>query len=153
MSDPGVFADADFGRACSVANSVGAPPSYSAGAKGKAVLNAHDPAWRAILHSNLHLDLTGNPSEAYDQFKKWLSKSAVSSQLAALLLNVAFGSLDGNATIADPVAGDWPTVTALIARVGALQPADAERYRSLIEKLNKNTAPVTPPTPAACGSY
>jgi hypothetical protein len=52
----------------------------------------------------------------------------------------------------DPVSNDWPSITVLITRVSALKPANAEAYRSLLEKLNGNTQTVTPSTPAGCGN-
>src|ERR1035438_8058314 len=89
---------------------------------------------------------------SYAQFQKWLAKPSVETQLATLALNAAFGAQDGKATVHDPVANDWPAITALIARVSALSAANAEGYRSLLEKLNGNTQTVTPSSPAGCGN-
>jgi hypothetical protein len=68
-------------------------------------------------------------------------------------LNVVSGSVDGNATIADPVRNDWPQVRALLGRASvALGAGDAgvAAYAALVEKLNANAAAITPARPASC---
>lgn len=152
LHDPDGITGVDFARVCTVANRGGADPQFWAGAKGKAVLNAHDPAWRTLLNATLHLTLPDKPAPAYDQFKKWLGTPGVAAQLAATVLNVAFGSQDGDATVKDPVVGDWPSVRALIARVSGLSGAQAGPYLDVLEKLNTNKAMVTPSKPERCGA-
>jgi hypothetical protein len=153
ITDPAATSSVNFGNVCTGPNHGGDPPKFWAGGKGKAVLNAHDPEWRRLVINTVHLDLADKPSLAYAQFQKWLAKPSVETQLAALALNAAFGAQDRKATVHDPVANDWPSITALIARVSALKPADAEPYRSLLEKLNGNTQTVTPSTPAGCSGF
>jgi hypothetical protein len=135
----------DFASACTVANTGGAASKYWSGAAGKAVLGAHDPAWRTLLNSTFHADL-----QSYDQFRKWLSAKSLTTELAVTALNVAFGSQDGDVTVNDPVRRDWPTVRALIARAAS---DPAAPYLELFEKLNANKLAVTPTRPAACGGY
>ena len=65
-------------------------------------------------------------------------------------MNVAFGSQDGDATVHDPVAGDWPSIGALIARANG---SAAVEYADLLRKLNRNQAAVTPSQASACGPY
>ena len=153
ITDPAGATGANVGVACTVPNRGGAEPKYWSGGRGKAVLNTHDPAWRTLMKSTVHLDLPDNPSQAFDQFKKWLSKSTVQTQLAALALNIAYGSEDGNATVPDPVVHDWLTLNGLVTRIAALQGSAADAYRSLLEELNANAQPVTPSSPGACGAY
>ncbi len=161
LADPGNDSVTNFGAVCTVQNRGGADPKYWASGKGKTVLSAHDPAWQTPINSKLNLvnadgvrfTVSGTPSQAYDQLKKWLGKSSVSTQLAATALNVAFGSQDGNVTVQDTIAGDWVSVDTLIARVSGLGGSAAVGYKSLLEKLNGNAAAVTPTSAAACGAF
>jgi len=61
-------------------------------------------------------------------------------------LNVKLGKLDGEATVHDPLVGDWVTLRELIARAGA----NGAAYQVLLEQLNGNRATVTPSSPANC---
>jgi hypothetical protein len=107
--------------------------------------------------------------EAYRQLTIWLGAAAadnpmhlLSAQLATTALNVAYGSQAAEATVTDPVAGDWVSIGTLLARVsdliGEISDAtsassglsDAEAYTALLEGLNANTVTITPPDPAAC---
>ena len=117
---PGSASGMNLGAVCTVLNHGGENAKYWSSSKGKAVLNEHDPAWADLLNSTLHLNLSGKSGEAYDDFKKWLSKPASQPELAALALNIAYGSEDGKATVQDPVAHDWPTLNTLVTRIAAL---------------------------------
>jgi hypothetical protein len=160
LTDAGNDTVANFGSVCTVQNHGGAETKYWAGSKGKAVLMANDAAWRTLLTSTLNLTnadgsrftVSGKPSQAYDQLKKWLGKASVSTQLAAAALNVKFGTQDGSVRVHDAIAGDWPSVNALIARVSALSGNAAAAYRGLIEKLNGDAVAVTPASAAGCGA-
>jgi hypothetical protein len=170
----------DFGNACVIQNTGGAGPRFWSKNNGKAVLNAHDAAWRTLVGSTLYLvnadgsrfAVSGAFSEAYSRFQAWLRNAAASNmsymasvQLMSAALSVAFGSQDGDATIHDPIAGDWPTINTLIKRVSAFIAAhpntsapssdrsNAEAYKTLLDKLNSNAATVTPPTPARCPRF
>jgi hypothetical protein len=167
----------NFGNVCVVKNRGGADYHFWSGLGGRTVLAAREPTWRALVDSVLHLAnadgsrfiVPRTGADALELFQAWLREAAaaraphgVSSQLAVTALNVAFGRQDGNATLSDPGAGDWPTISALTGRVSshiASQPdaaradawrVDAERYRVLLERLNANTALVTPSSPSSC---
>ena len=97
---------------------------------------------------------------SFDTLKAWLpgamrgtdvQRKSVALTVAGL--NVVSESIDGNATIADPVLHDWPQVRALLGRASiALGTGDANAaaYLGLIDKLNSNNATITPVKPAAC---
>ena len=150
LAGPGV---ANFGNVCTMTNRGASDLKFWAGAKGKAVLNAHDPEWRKMVNLTFHLNLPDAPGAAYDQFKKWMGKSTVATQVVTLALNVAYASQDPNATVHDPIVNDWVSIKNLIKRVSALNGPAADAYKGLLEKLNGNAAPVTPSNPTACGSY
>jgi hypothetical protein len=141
----------NLGVACTTRARGGESAKYWASSKGKAVLNAHNPVWQGLLNSKFQLNLPATPNEAYAQFQKSLSKPTVQTQLAVLALNIAYGSEDGNATVKDPVANDWPTLNDLVTRVSAAQGPSADPYKSILERLNANNEPITPSTPEACG--
>jgi hypothetical protein len=161
LTDPAAPPVQNFGSVCTVQNRGGSDPKFWASGNGKAVLLAHDPAWQTLINSTLNLTnangsrftVSGPPDKAYGQFKKWLSKPSVSAQLAAAALSVAYGSEDGNAFVNDTIAGDWPTINALIARVSALHAGAAAAYGNLLEKLNANALTVTPSMAEDCGTF
>jgi hypothetical protein len=157
----------DFGNVCVVLNSGGAGLRFWSKNDGKAVLRAHDPAWRTLINSTLHLVNTDGSrfsvpdvgNKAYDQFRNWLRDTEAknvphqaSVQVALTALNVAYGSQDGSATVQDPVVRDWLAIEALLQRVSdrIAQRSEAEAYKTLLEKLNNNAATVTPSKPSAC---
>ena len=139
-----------IGRVCTAPNRGGATPAYWASRDGRAVLHAHDPAWRTLLNSRLGLNFPDTKGPDYQQLRKWLGKASVQTQLAATTLNISFGKQDGTVTVHDPVEGDWPSVEAMMTRIAALSPSDAKGYRRMLERLNTNTEPVTPSSPAGC---
>jgi hypothetical protein len=81
------------------------------------------------------------------EFAARLRAGGVKAQAAALELNVKAGKLDGSATVHDPVAGDWPAIGEVAARV-----KDSAAYRDLLQQLNQNRAMVTPANPAGCAT-
>ncbi len=167
----GTEAAVEFASVCTVRNTGAYGPSFWEGPKGAALLEAHDAEWRTLLNSTLQLvnadgsrlAIAGAGQPASAQLRLWLRKASarnaaymLSAQLAVAALNVALGGQGGNATVADPVAGDWLAIRALIARVSArlAGPADAQAiaaYEKLLDGLNRNTAMVTPPKAAGCG--
>ncbi|MGA7239423.1 MAG: hypothetical protein WBY44_27320 [Bryobacteraceae bacterium] len=153
IADPAGVGGVNLGAACTVPNRGGEAAKFWSSSKGKAVLNAHDPAWVELLNSTLHLNLAGKSDQAYNDFKKWLSKPGSQPELAALALNIAYGSEDGKATVQDPVTHDWPTLNTLVTRIAALPASAAGPYLGLLEKLNNNKQQVTPSDPKACGTY
>jgi hypothetical protein len=164
--------DVELGGVCTVRNSGGADLRFWEGPKGAALLEAHDAEWRTLLNSTLQLvnahgsrlAIAGAGQQAYGQLRAWLRKASgrnaaylLSAQLAVTALNVLLGRQDGNATVADLVAGDWLAIRALISRVSArlAGPADAQAlaaYERLLDGLNRNLAMVTPSNPAGCGA-
>ena len=143
LADPAGVTGVDFAAVCTVANRGGASPQFWAGAKGKAVLRAHDGAWQSLLNRALHLNL-----QTYDRFQKWLATPGGASQLAAAMLNVAFGAQDGDATVHDSIVGDWPAIRTLLTRANG-----SPEYGELLQELNANKLPVTPSKSADCGPY
>jgi hypothetical protein len=165
----------DFGNVCVVKNRGGADLHFWSGSGGRTVLAAHEPAWRTLVDSVLYLangdgsrfTVPRTGAEAMGLFQAWLLRARVnpprglSTRLAATALNVAFGNQDGRATVSDPVAGDWPTISTLVSRVGshitALPDvptdawfANAEKYAVLLHRLYTNAALVTPSSPSGC---
>ncbi len=177
LKDRDFVTSVNFGNVCVVKNRGGAGPGYWRGAVAQAILATHDSAWRILVDSTLHLvyadgsrlKVASPGSQSSERFRAWLSGDArtnlpyaLSKQLAATALNIAFGRQVGNATVPDPVGGDWPTITKLISRVSAslakapdVSPQnntrnDAEKYHSLLAQLNTNLGLVTPASPADC---
>jgi hypothetical protein len=168
----GTEAAVEFASVCTVRNTGAYGPSFWAGGKGAALLQAHDAEWRTLLNSTLRLvnadgsrlAIAGAGQPAYGQLRAWLRKASarnaahtLSAQLAVTALNVLLGTQDGNATVADPVAGDWLAIRGMISRVGArlAGSVDAQTlaaYERLLDGLNRNLAMVTPSKAAGCGA-
>jgi len=135
--------------------------------------------WRLLLSRTAHLvnddgsrfgvSGAGTFEEAYGELTAWSSAPAgenlsrrLSLELATIALNVAFGSQAGDATVQDPIGGDWPSIVTLMVRVstvirenpsvssGGLGEDEAHAYTALLASLNANTAAVTPADPADC---
>jgi len=135
LTEPSV-AGVDLSAVCSVTNRGGEDPKFWAKSKD-------NPVGRQLLDETLHLDL-----QNHDQFKKFFATSGMAQQVAAATLNVAAGTQDGNATMHDPVWGDWTPVKTLIARAAA--PNAPAAYLDVLQKLNANKLIVTPSNPSAC---
>ena len=135
--------------------------------------------WRALLNTTTYL-VAGSGSrfqvpagpfdEAYGAFRAWLTAAAgsaepthrASAHVAALALSIAYGEQDASSTVHDPVDDDWPSVAALLGRVGTLLQTDpapaagsreraaAESYARLLTSLSRNAETVTPSEPARC---
>jgi hypothetical protein len=169
-----------LGGVCTVRNRGGAGAGFWASGRGwrfwsrdngGAILATHDAAWHTLVDSTLHLaDADGSRFTVPDtgrtgrqQLAAWLRNSEhgntsyrESAQLAVLALNTAFRTQDARARVHDPVAGDWPTIAALITRVNeALASPSATGdsalpYTTLLQSVNENRARVTPATPSRC---
>ncbi|HVT40933.1 MAG TPA: hypothetical protein VHE78_17990 [Gemmatimonadaceae bacterium] len=177
LKDRDFVTGVNFGNVCVVKNRGGADFRFWSGSRGRSVLAARDPAWRALVDSVLHLASADGPrftvsrtgADALDVFQAWLRRADesgasynLSRHLAATAFSVTFGKQDGHATVRDPVAGDWPTISTLVSRVSShIAPhldaaADAawhgiaEKYMLLLVRLNTNTADVTPSSPSGC---
>ncbi|HEX3880167.1 MAG TPA: hypothetical protein VHW24_24465, partial [Bryobacteraceae bacterium] len=142
---------ADLGVACTVSLKGGEAPKYWAGSKGKAALSQHSPDWQNLLNTKLRLNLPADATTAYDQLKKLISKPTAQAELAALALNIAYGSEDGDATVKDPTRNDWISLNDLVARVASLQGSEQDAYAKLLERVNSNSEQVTPSNPQVCG--
>ncbi|MSR06850.1 MAG: hypothetical protein EXR93_07285 [Gemmatimonadetes bacterium] len=168
----------DFGSVCTVPNAGGAGPAFWNSPAGRAAVASRFPAFRMLVDSTLYLmnadgsrfRVPDTLAVAYDQFRMWLRGSAAAqntsyraaAQVASVALNVAFGKQDGTATVEDPVAGDWPTISTLVTRVSTFvsshtdtsapgaDRSTAEVYEGLLGRLNNNTTKVTPSIPASC---
>jgi hypothetical protein len=147
LMDAEIPAAVNVAVACTAPVTGGAGPKFWAGGAGKSILSTNDPAWRELIRTTVHQDF------AYADLKKWLGKPGLQQELASLALSVNYGSIDRRATVQDPVSHDWVSLRDLIGRVAALTGPPAEAYRDVLERLNNNTQPVTPSTPASCGSY
>ena len=145
---PATASAVDFSAVCTVHNSGAYASTFWESGKGAALLESHDAEWRPLLASTVRFTAIGNPRQAYSQLKKWLHQGSGQTVLAVTALNIAYGSQDGNATVADPIAGDWVALRDLAQRAAA-RPDD---YRKLLDSLNRNVEPVTPSNPAACYS-
>jgi hypothetical protein len=136
--------------------------------------------WRTLLNNTRFLVkadgsqfvvVAGAFDTAYDPFRAWLNapapanaSQALSAQLAVTTLNVAYGSQNAGVTVQDPVANDWTSIGTLLGRVSAFvadhpnttragpDRVNAEKYRTLLAALNRNSAQVTPAGPEGCSS-
>ena len=140
LADPAGAGAVNFAIVCTIANRGGETPRFWAGAKGKALLRAHDGAWQTLLHDAAGVDFVN-----YESLKKWLRAAGGAAELASAALNVAFGHQDGDATVHDPAVGDWPSIRTLIARA-----RNSPAYFELLRKLNAGQLAVTPSLPSAC---
>ncbi|MGH7472301.1 MAG: hypothetical protein ACRENP_30485, partial [Longimicrobiales bacterium] len=135
-----------------------------------------DAGWRTLLNNSRFLAtangtqfvvMPGTFEAAYAPFRDWLSAPATSNpshalslQLAAATLGVAYDSQNGSATVFDSVTREWTTISTLLTRVNAFiaehpNPTGADRrtaesYRTVLLALNSNTARVTPARPEGC---
>jgi hypothetical protein len=136
---------------------------------GRSILFANDPGWRTLLNGYCLRNADGTPytvpaglfAGAYTSFRTWLLNATavnmaymLSAQMATMILNVAYGSVDGNSF--DPCSG--MTINALIAAANAALCADGftpagdpnralqEFLKNCLDALN-NGGNVIPPTP------
>ncbi len=134
-----------FGNVCVVANTGGLTLGFWSNTNGRAILAAHDAAWRTLMNGlnlykpgtnkNFELPTTGDfvtvskkneiTGGAYKVFRDWLlgadaSKTSdmaymTSAQMAATVLDYTFGTLDDDALVQDP-DGNWVTIAAVVAQ-------------------------------------
>lgn len=155
----------DFGNVCTVRNH-GAEGIRFWSKKGSDLPSAD---WATVGGSKLKLinrdgsqfTLSGSVTE--DQLRNYLSHaglsglSALSAQLVVAALNIAVGNLDDKATVHDPVVNDWTPVHVALERArnviasGEAGSGHVERYRKLLEDLNRNRLEITPSKPEGCG--
>jgi len=155
----------DFGNVCNIRNSDAKDIRFWS-KKGS---NLPSGDWTTVGGSKLKLinrdgsQFVLSVSGIDDQLRRYLSHAgsrglpALSAQLVVTALNIAVRNQDGKATIHDPVVNDWtPIETALERASGLIGSGEAgrdhvERYRKLLEDLNRNRLEITPSTPEACG--
>jgi len=164
----------EFGNYCRVPSG-GLTLGFWSNQNGQAILAANDPAWRTLLNSaclrradgSAYTVPAGTFATAYADFRTWLlgAKATnmaymLSAQLAAMKLNIAFGSVDGNAfdqcsgkTINELVAdASNATGTGLcndgVTLAGDPNRAAQEARKNCLDKLN-NGGPVIPVQPCA----
>jgi len=162
----------EFGNYCRVASG-GLTLGFWSNQNGQAILAAHDPAWRTLLNSaclrradgSSYTVPAGTFATAYADFRTWLLAAKatnmaymLSAQLAAMKLNIAFGSVDGNAfdqcsgkTINELVADASNAVGTGLCNDGLTLAGDPNRAaqearKNCLDKLN-NGGPVIPVTP------
>lgn len=145
----------DFPTVCTGASTGAMDAKFWMGGKGQDAINRHYGEFKKLVNNTLQLtnaDGTRLNIKKYIQFRAWLHKppSSLQGALALVGLNSECGTLDGSATVVDPVSHDWVSIRALVKRVTDSKQPDA--YKSLLDQLNHNRATVTPSNPAACGS-
>ncbi len=147
----------DFPEVCTAKSAGGANAKFWMSNKGQDAVDKHYGEWKKLVNNMLYLvnaDGTRFIPKKYIQFQAWLRKppSPLLGAQALAGLNAECGTLDGNATVLDPVANDWVSVHTLIKRVSdafvARKPTEA--YKTLLDRLNNNTATITPSNPSKC---
>lgn len=155
-----------FGAVCTVPARGSHGEEFWTGPAGAALMAAQDSNWTRLFDS---IDVVGSAGQrvslhrgpaGYDTLRAWLPRAVrgtpaeqLSASFAVAGLNVVSGSVDGNATIADPVRHDWPQIRALLGRASVALAAgtpDAATYGALVARLNANAATITPARPSSC---
>jgi hypothetical protein len=155
-----------FGAVCTASSRGAHDAAFWRSPAAAAVMATVDSNWTRLFDSIYVADARGGRimlrrgPAGYDTLRAWLPSASEGTLMqrnsAALVvagLNVVSGSVDGNATIADPVKNDWPQIRALLGRGSvALGAADAAvaAYVAVVEKLNANAAMISPAKPAGC---
>ena len=155
-----------FGSVCTMRSRGAHDAPFWLGPIGAATMSRQDSNWTRLFDSIYVADAQGGRIRGlrgpagYDTLRIWLPVAMQgtevqrgSAALAVAGLNVVSESIDGNATIADPVLHDWPQVRALLGRasvsLGTGDPRAAE-YLAVVGQLNENRATITPVKPASC---
>lgn len=155
-----------FGSACTVPSRGAHDAGFWLGAAGAKVMSSRDSNWTRLFDSIYVADAKGGRIRiprgpaGFDSLRVWLPAAIQGSEMqrrsaefTVAALNVVSESIDGNATIADPVRHDWPQVRALLGRASvALGAGDlmAGQYAIVAAKLNANAATITPAKPSGC---
>jgi len=155
-----------FGAVCMVPSRGAHDATFWLSPAGAALMAVQDSNWTRLFDSIYVADGKGGRitlrrgPAGFDTLRVWLPSAREgtpaerrSAALVVAGLNVVSGSVDGNATIADPVRNDWPQVRALLGRASvALGAGDAgvAAYATLVEKLNANAVTITPARPVSC---
>jgi hypothetical protein len=155
----------DFGNVCTVRNS-GAKDIRFWSKKGS---NLPSADWTTVGGSKLNVinrdgsqfTLSGSGTE--NELRNYLLHAglhglpALSAQIVVTALNITVGNQDGKATVHDPVMNDWIPVQVALERANSVTASGGagrdhvERYRKLLEDLNRKRLEITPSKPEACG--
>ena len=155
-----------FGSVCTVTSRGAHDAAFWLGADGAAVMAKLDVNWPRLFDSINVADAKGTRiamprgRAIYDSLRTWLPAALrdteAQRQSAAFVvagLNVVSESVDGNATLADPVVHDWPQLRGLLGRgsvaLGAGE-ASASQYAAIAERVIANTAMITPAKVSGC---
>ncbi len=155
-----------FGSVCTVPSRGARDAAFWTSNVGAAIMAKLDSNWTRLFDSIDVVDSAGarlrtpRGPAGYDALRAWLpgalTGTPMQRQSAALVvagLNVVSETIDGNATIQDPVERDWPQVRGILGRASvALATGDTSvpQYIALVRALNANTALITPVDPGGC---
>ena len=154
---PGDALNMDFPEVCTAKSSGAEGSKFWQSNKGQDAVDRHYGEWKKLINNLLYLTNTDGTRfipKKYAQFRIWLHKppSALLAAQAVAGLNAEAGSMDGKASVQDPVVKDWVSIHNLIKRVSdAYMVKKADPYKPLLDQLNNNTATITPSSPAQCG--
>jgi hypothetical protein len=166
LADRDYVTDVAFGAVCVVPSRGAHAAAFWMSPAGAAVMAARDSNWTRLFDSIYVSDGRGGRillrrgPAGFDTLRAWLPSALegtpIQRRSAAFVvagLNVVSESVDGNATIADPLRNDWPQIRAILGRASvalAAGDAGAAVYATLVEQLNANAANITPARPASC---
>ena len=166
LGDRDFVTDVAFGSVCTMTSRGAHPLAFWSSAPATALMAKLDTNWTRLFDSIYVATATGARVRLFGGTKGWDTLSAWipgamqgtdvqrrSVALAVAGLNVVSESIDGNATVADPVFHDWLQIRALLGRASiALGRGDsnAADYLALVDKLNDNAATITPTKPSSC---
>jgi hypothetical protein len=153
----------EFGNVCLGAGG-GLTLGYWSNKNGQAILQRNDPAWRNLLNAlclkkanGSDYDVPGGSfSTAYSDFRTWLLNAnavnmayMLSAQLAAMELNVNFGSVNGSSLVYAPGCGGFITVNELMdaansALCNGASRSEQECLKNALDNANNNKNFVQP---------
>jgi hypothetical protein len=150
----------DFPEACTTTSSGAENAKFWMSNKGQDAVDHHYGEWKKLINGSLYLT-TGDGArfipKKYAQFRTWLHKppSPVQAAQAVAGLNAEAGTMDGKASVHDPVVGDWVSIHNLIKRVSdaflARNQSALGAYKTVLDDLNGNKATITPSDAGKCG--
>ncbi len=155
----------DFAAVCIINSKNFRDPQYWETKRAKTILESHESDWTALFGEKLYLvgaDGSRFVPAHFNALHDWLKDSSsgndaqkLSAQVAAAALTIVYLGQSGEATMIDPVTGDWPSLNVLINRAStAISEKHSEheqKYLAVFERLNGNRAQITPSDPAGCG--
>ena len=148
----------DFPETCTVKSTGARDAKFWMGDKGQNAVDHHYGEWKKLINT---LYLT-TPEGTRFLPKRYVAIPRMAAQTAFAVARRAgrsraecrVGTLDGKASVQDPVVKDWVTIHSLIKRVSdawlARNKGALDAYKPLLDQLNNNTATITPSDAAAC---